>query len=138
MSADETERLLLKIGQMLAEDVDYPVENSLLHGEVDPEMIAPAVFKDGGNHVMYRDVDLDRWSEILLDLWYAQDGPARWSEIEYFVHGGRFEVHYFYPDDPSRAGSFVERRRDLTRRYYGDRPVLYPPWEEDGAPSYTL
>lgn len=135
---DETERLLVRIGQMLAEDAEYPLDHTLLHAEVDPEMIGPSIFKNAGDHVVYRNLDLQRWSDVLLDLWHAQDGSPQWSEIEYFISDGRFNVQYFYPDDPSRLEGFVEKRDDLIRRYYGEKPVLYPPWDDDEFPSYEM
>lgn len=137
LANQETERLLGRIGQMLAADPFYPIENTLLQAGVDPEMISPSIYKDGGDYVMYRRPDLDRWSDVLLELWHAQEGPARWSEIEYFFRDGRFEVAYVYPDDPGRSEDMMERREQALRRYYGDKPVRYPPWEDD-APSYTL
>lgn len=136
MATDETERLLIKIGQMLAEDTQYPLNRTLLHADVDPGMIGPSIFKDAGNHVVYRRLDLERWSDVLLDLWYAQDGPARWSEMEYFIRNGQFDVRYFYSDDPQLPEGFVEKRDDLIRRYYGGKPVLYPPWDDNEYPIY--
>lgn len=138
MATNDTERLLIQIGQMLAEDTAYSLDHTLLHADVDPEMIGASIFKDAGDHVVYRHLDMERWSDVLLDLWYAQDGPARWSEIEYFIRDGRFDVRYFYPDDPQRLEGFVEKRDDLIRRYYGEKPVLYPPWDDDEYSSYHV
>jgi hypothetical protein len=138
MQGRTTEQILAEIGQMLAADPEYPVENSLLQAEVDPEMISPSVYKDAGDHIMYRSPDLDRWSDILLELWYAQSGKSRWSEIEYFIRDGRFEVAYIYPDDVDRSDSMKERREQALRRYYGDKPVRYPSWDGGGYPKYDL
>ena len=38
--------LLNTIGQILAEDRDYPLENTLLHAEVDFNMVRSSIFKD--------------------------------------------------------------------------------------------
>lgn len=101
-------------------------------------MISPSIYKDAGDHIMYRSPDLDRWSDILLELWYAQSEKSRWSELEYIIRGGRFEVTYIYPDDIDRSDSMKERRQQALRRYYGDKPVLYPPWDGGGYPQYDL
>ncbi len=138
MEGRTTEQILAEIGQMLAADPAYPVENSLLQAEVDPEMISPSIYKDAGDHVMYRLPDLDRWSDILLELWYAREKNDRWSEIEYIIRNGRFEVNYIYPDDVGRSESIGERRKQALRRYYGDKPVRYPSWDGGGYPKYDL
>src|SRR5262245_44817365 len=91
MPDNEAERLLNEIGHLLAEDADYPLDGTLLHAELGKNYVAPSIFKDLGDHVLYRDPDLDRLGGALLDLWEAQDTDKRWAEIEYIIRGDRFE-----------------------------------------------
>lgn len=139
MPNDETERLLVEIGHLLAEDRAYPLEGTLLHAEVDRGMVAPSIFKDLGNHILYRWPDLDRLGDALLDLWEAQDGDDRWAEIEYLIRDGRFEVAYVYPDQIDPEGDWMEQREAVVRRYFGEKPIVFPPWPppEDGV-DYEL
>src|SRR5688572_24073285 len=90
MAGDRTEHLLSEIGQLLAEDSEYPLDGTLLYAVLDKNYVAPSIFKDQGDHVLYRDPDLDRLGGALLDLWEAQDFDERWTEIEYVVRDGRF------------------------------------------------
>ena len=76
MSNDETARLLNEIGQILAEGEDDPVSGTLLYAEVDRGYVAPSVFKDRGDHVVYREPDLDRLGSVLLDLGRLKMGKS--------------------------------------------------------------
>ena len=86
MASDEAAHLLNEIGAVLAEDLDYPLDGTLLYAEVWPDAVSSAVFKNGGDHVAYQDGPGPLVS-VLLDLW-AQASPAKsWAEMEYVVRG---------------------------------------------------
>ena len=139
MSKDETERLLVEIGHLLAEDQEYPVDGTLLYAELDRNYVAPSIFKNLGNHILYRRPDLDRLGSALLDLWEAQDSDDRWAAIEYVVRDGRFDVTYTYPDAIDPEEDPMERRDRVVRRHFGDKPIVYPPWPpKDDGPDYEL
>ena len=134
----ETESLLVEIGQLLAEDIEYPLDGTLLYAELDDNFVAPAVFKDRGNHILYRWPDLDRLGGALLDLWNAQEANDRWAEIEYVVRDGRFTATYTYPDDIDPDEDEFERRDRIVQRHFGDKPIVYPPFPPDDVPKYEL
>ena len=140
MSNDETERLLVEIGHLLAEDVEYPLDNTLLYAKLDHAMVAPSIFKHLGNQILYRRPDLDTLGSALLELWETQDSKPRWAEIEYLVRDGRFDVTYTYPDeiDPKEnEDDMFARRTRIVRKYFGDKPIVYPPFPpDDDAPVY--
>ncbi|WP_010184574.1 hypothetical protein [Sphingomonas sp. PAMC 26605] len=140
MANDETDRLLGEIGQLLAEDTVYPLDGTLLYAEVDSNYVAPAIFKNRGNSIVYRRPDLDRLGDALLDLWDAEDPENRWEEIEYLITGDTFEVTYTYADDIDREEDPFERRDRIVKRYFGDKPIVYPPEAPDdsGALSFDL
>lgn len=128
MASDETERLLNEIGQLLAEDTEFPLDGTLLYAELDRNMVAPSIFKDRGNYVLYRWPDLDRLGDALLDLWEAEEPGKRWAEIEYLIRGGKFEASFTYPEAiDSEEDSFVRRAR-IVKRHFGDKPIVNPPW----------
>lgn len=139
MADDETDRLLNEIGQMLAQDREYPLDGTLLYAELDRNMVGPSIFKELGNQILYRRPDLDHLGDALLDLWEAQDTDDRWAEIEYLVRDGKFDVTYTYPDEIDPEEDSMERRDRVVRRHFGNKPIVYPPWPpEDGAPDYDL
>jgi len=135
MSDRETERLLNEIAQLLAEDADYPLDDTLLHAELDENYVAPSVFKDLGDHVLYRDPDLDRLGDALLDLWEAQKSEKRWTEIEYVVREGSFQATFTYPDELDPEEFSMNRRDRIVAKYFGKKPIVYPPPPYDTAES---
>jgi hypothetical protein len=138
MADTETDRLLNAIGQLLAEDCEYPVEDTLLHAELGRYWVRPSIFKELGNHILYRDPDLRLLGDALLDLWDAQNTEDRWAEIEYLVRDGKFDVTYTYPDEIDPEEEFLKRRDRVVRRHFGDKPIVYPPWPPDDTLDYDL
>ena len=128
MASDETERLLNEIGQLLAEDTEYPLDGTLLYAQLASNMVAPAIFKNRGNHVLYRWPDLNRLGGALLDLWEAREPGKRWAEIEYLIRGGKFEASFTYPEEIDPEEDHFERRKRIVKRHFGDKPIVYPPW----------
>ena len=122
--------LLNTIGQILAQDRDYPLENTLLHAEVDFNMVGSSIFKDLGNHILFRDPNTEL-TYALLDLWALSDPGKRWSEIEYLIRNGRFEVSFTYPEDLDPGEDPGDRRDRVVRRHFGEKPIHYPPPDDD-------
>ena len=56
------------IGQLLAGDEEHPLDGILLHARVQRNSVGPSIFKGRGDHILYRDPDLDRLGDALLDL----------------------------------------------------------------------
>ena len=140
MANDETDRLLGEIGQILSEDTAYPLDGTLLYARVDSNFVAPSIFKNRGNYIVYRRPDLDRLGGVLLDLWEAEEPKNRWEEIEYLVQDDKFEVTYTYADEIDPDEDTFERRDRVVKRHFGDKPIVYPPLppDDDGVPSYDL
>ena len=139
MASDETERLLAEIGQRLAEDHEYPLDGTLLLAELDRNWVAPSIFKELGNQILFRWADHDRICGPLLDLWEAQDTDDRWAEMAYVVRDGRFEVSYTYPDEIDPDQDPMDRRDRVVRRYFGEKPIVYPTgFPDDGLPTYDV
>jgi hypothetical protein len=136
MSNTETERLLNRVSQLLAEDKEYPLEGTLLHAEVRRNSVSPSIFKDRGNQIVYRSPDLNRLGDALLDLWEAQEGEDRWEELQYLVKDGRFEVTFVYPEDLDPDEMSLDRRDKVLKQYFGDKPVVYPDWDDEDSFVY--
>jgi hypothetical protein len=139
MPNDRTEYLLDEIGRLLAEDVAYPLDGTLLYAVLDTNYVAPSIFKDRGDHILYRSPDLDRLGEALLDLWEAEEADERWTEIEYVVRAGRFEATYNYLDEIDPDEEPLDRRRRIVAQHFGNKPIVYPPsGGEEGAIQFRL
>lgn len=131
MTNDKTAHLLNEIGQLLAEDNEYPLDGTLLYAEVGDGYVAPSIFKDRGDHIVYRDPDLDRLGDALLDLWKAQDSAEPWREIEYVIRGGKFRASFNYPEDAGEEPFDLDRRETIVAKHFGDKPIRYPPMPDD-------
>ena len=131
MPNDDTERLLVEIGQLLARDTDYPIDGTLLYAEVDQNFVRPSIFKNLPTHILYRDPDLRDLGDALLDLWEAHDGQDRWEEIEFVVRDGTFDAAFTYPDEINREEDPLDRRDRVVQRHFGNKPIVYPPSSEE-------
>lgn len=131
MQSDRSEELLNLIGKLLAEDTEYPLDGTLLHAEVGRGYVSPSIFKDRGNHILYRDPDLDRLGDALLDLWDTQQGKYRWAELEYFIRNGRFDLIFIYPEEIDSTEEPLDRRRRIVEQYFGEKPIVYPQPDDD-------
>ena len=131
MPNDETERLLNEIGQLLAEDTHYPLDGTLLHAELDRMFVAPSIFKDLGDHILYREPDLDRLGDALLDLWEAQESDKRWAEIEYVIRDDTFHASFIYPEEIDPEEEPFDRLDRIVARHFGKKKIVYPPPPSD-------
>ncbi|WP_106640437.1 hypothetical protein [Allosphingosinicella vermicomposti] len=138
MPKDRTEELLDLIGQLLAEDTEYPLDGTLLYAEVARAYVAPSIYKDRGNHILYREPDLDRLGDALLELWEAQTNKKPWKEIEYFVKNGRFEATYIYPEEIGPNEWSFYRRNQAAAKYFGGKPIHYPEMSEEDKELFNL
>lgn len=139
MANDESERLLVEIGQLLAEDTEYPLNGTLLYARLAHWSVTLAIFKERGNLVLYRWPDLDSIGDPLLELWEAQDTDDRWAEIEYVIKDGTFEVTYTFPEEIDPDEDTFVRRDRIVHRHFGDKPIVYPPLPlDDDVPKYDL
>ncbi len=132
MENDESERLLNEIGRLLGEDIDYPSEPTFLYAQLDHNMIGESIFKNLGNQILFRWPVIKDLPYALLDLWELQKREVRWMELGYLLEAGRFEVTYVYRDEIDPEEDIVVRRARAARRYFGDKPITYPPWPADG------
>lgn len=96
-------------------------------------MVGPSIFKDLGDRILYREPDLNRLGDALLDLWHAEEADKRWAEIEYLVRDGRFLTKFVYADEiaPTDIEDELDRRDRIVREYFGEKPIIYPPLEDD-------
>lgn len=122
---DAVAQMLDKIGQILAQDALYPLDETLLYAQLDTNMVGPSIFKDRGDHILYR-ISSDGLTYPLLDLWEEAPPGKRWAEMEYLVRNGKFEVTFVYPDQIDRNEDELERRDRIVKRYFGDKPIVYP------------
>ena len=133
MANNKTTDLLTEIGQILAEDDQYPINGTLLYAEVEAGSVGQVIFKDRPNHIMYRKFNPDRLMDALLELWELVEPGKRWAEIEYVIENGQFRATYIYPDMIFPGTYSIARQDGIARKYFGEKPILYPPLLGDAS-----
>lgn len=137
MPGDETERLLIHFGELLATDTQYPIDGTLLYARLHTQFCAPSIFKDRGNFILYRqDPDLDVICPPLYALWGEMDPGKRWTAMEYVVRDGRFTVTYNF-DEIDEEQDMLQHRDRVVARNFGTKPIVYPDLPADMQPGYV-
>lgn len=133
------ESTLDEIGQILGKDTEYPIDGTLLYAQVERNVVSASIFKDLGNHVLYRWECQFELTDPLLSLWESQSSTSRWVEMEYLVKGGRFSATYTYPEEIDPTEDELHRRDRIVRKYFGGKPIVYPPMPPaDDLPTFEL
>lgn len=117
--------MLNEVGKILARDTVYPLDGTFLYVEAEWQMVGMALFKDLGDHLLYRD-PMDDLAGALLELWESAPEDKRWATMQYRIEGDRFDAAFTYePLDP--AVSTIDRQQAILRQRYGNKQVVYPP-----------
>ena len=67
------------------------------------------------------------------------DRPDRWSNLEYALRDGQFDVVYFSPDEIEPKEYGAERRKRSLPRHFGEKSIVHPPVDlDDEVQSYDL
>jgi hypothetical protein len=124
MEPTEQGQLLAAIGAALAEDVIGDADGAFLYAEVEPGVVAPSIYKDVGDRVVYSFASSEL-ADRLTEAWESLAPSKRWSAISYTITGERFSVDFEFPDEfDSAAGSEVRLQRVLKSRF-GNKIIDY-------------
>lgn len=133
---DAASPLLESIGKLIREETKQNEYRVLLCAEVEEGALSVALFVERGNHIDYVGPSWDKNYDILFDLWYLQ-AANRWSEIEYLLERDTFKVRFAYAEEFDPEEESFDRRDRTVQRYFGEKPIVYPPWD-DSLPTYDL
>lgn len=116
--------LFEEIGQLVARDVRDDPEGAFLYAECGDGWIAPSVFANAGDHLIYRSAS-DALCDKLTEAWEAEEPDKRWATLRYEISNGRFTVALQYPDDLDPEESTSDRRQRVLKEQFGDLEVDY-------------
>lgn len=123
--ANETGAQLNEIGNILAQDTEYPLDGTFLYVEADWGWVDISLFKDLGANLLWRDATQEL-SYALLELWESEAPDKRWSSMLYRIDGDKFDASFTHdPLDPNV--STIDRREVILQERYGNKRVIYPP-----------
>lgn len=137
MASDETNRLLNEIGRLLAKDTGHTLASILLYAKLATNMVTLAILIERGNHVQYWDYG-DDFTYPLLDLWEEEEPAKRWAEMEYLFQNGKFTARFTYPEEIDSEEDPFKRRARIVKRYFGAKPIVYPPLDTGKTQQFRL
>jgi hypothetical protein len=125
MENEDVGEFLNLIGNVLAQDKDYPLDGTFLYVEAASGSADMSIFKDIGDNLVCRWPMKDLFPAI-LDLWDAAPADKKWSALQYRIEGGRFEASFTYDlRDPEETT--LDRRERVLQQRYGNKRIDYPP-----------
>jgi hypothetical protein len=121
--------MLGAIGEQAAAELGGNPNGIYIYAEVGDRWYSVYLFRDEGDVVRcYKtssELGLLVWEE-----WKAEAIDKRWSVMEYEILGGQFDAHFQFPDEIDVEDVEVDRREIALKRRYGEKPIVYPPWDE--------
>lgn len=91
-----------------------------------------AIFMDEGDLVRYYDLTSNLF-QLIREAWEAAGPDEKWEVMEYNIKNGGFDTRLVFPDEIDAELSITDLRSDFLSRRFGDKPVVYPKWEEVSA-----
>jgi hypothetical protein len=130
MSNEKMAERLNAIGQYISAILNGDAEDSYLYAEATDGSVEGGIFQDKGREVIYHDPNTDLAKEI-LELWYLAEPGKEWGALHYDIKDGRFDARFEYPDAWDPEEFTPDRRERALKERFGDKPVIYPPPDED-------
>jgi hypothetical protein len=138
MSTEKTQTIFNSIGRYLSSDTEYNAYPILMYAEAGDRYAGASMFRDLGSHALYRrytDTPIER---LLMELWDLFPPAKQWVELEYVLRDGRFSVEFVYQADFPVDEDPFDRRDRAIFRHFGEKPVVYPPFEPGRDEVYEL
>jgi len=126
MTEQSLEDHLQAIGEAIADEFDGNPDGAFLYAEMEPGVVYEALFLDRAGTVEYIDAS-DALSKALFDAWHAFEPGKAWATLSYAITGNAFDASFQYLDEISKEETPEDRRRQILKARYGDRPIKYPP-----------
>lgn len=117
---------LQAIGQAISDEIDGDPDGAFLYAEMKPGTLYEALFLDREDRVDCIDTS-NALSETLFDAWHASEPGKAWATLSFAIVGDSFDARFQYPDEISDEEGPEDRRRQILRARYGDKPIKYPP-----------
>ena len=141
MTTAEMGDLLNQIGQFVADRLGKIPEDVFVYIDAGDQNYGGAIFENLEDKVIYHDfsdsgVD-DGFGDIVLRLWDIAPPDKKWSVLLYDIKDGKFDAEFLYTDDLEKDLSQIDFRETKLVARYGNKPVIYPPMNEDDYHELT-
>ena len=124
-----------EIGVFLHANRSIANTTMLFIGFFDRELYSISVYEDEGGQLKYvssTGSENDAFWDKLIKIWKAQPPKHQWQTLEAILEGEEIKLFFFYADKPLGRGENFPEREPIIRKYFGDKPVYYPPLSRKG------
>jgi len=126
MASDKISSILNQIGNELSQDKEYPLNGTFLYAEAASNVVGTSIFKDLGDHLLFR--SSTRITDyLILDLWEAAPAGRRWVTMQYWIEDGKFTASFTYPEELDPEETERDRRARILQQRYGNKRIVYRP-----------
>jgi hypothetical protein len=113
------------LANLLVDACEGATDGIFLYAELEPGVVAPALFQDVGDRVVYREPNSEIMDK-LEEIWENLDTLDQWLVIECRIDEGHFDARFAFPDELDPNESEDERQPRALKAVFGDKPILYP------------
>ncbi|NNM77230.1 hypothetical protein HJG53_09975 [Sphingomonas sp. ID1715] len=125
------------LAEKLADIGERERSDVLLYAEAGDNWAGGSVFVQTEEAIVFEDSDDPDVLTDVMELWNATPADKKWRGMILFVSDGRFKAEFDYGEGWNEAEDEGERREPIVRRFFGDKPIHYPPlrgaepWSDD-------
>jgi hypothetical protein len=130
MANQEFGDMLNEIGQHVANILGKLPDDVYVYIEAGDQRQGGAIFENLAERVVYHSIS-DEMFDAIEHLWEAAETDKKWSVIHYDIKDGQFDAEFLYTDDMELDTFEHDYREDALVARYGDKPVIYPPMDDD-------
>ena len=125
MRATEQSAEYEALAHLMVEACEGAIDGLFLYAEVEPGVVAPGLFQEFADVVLYRDPTRDLTNK-LDEIWEKLDEDDRWHAIRCRVVGGHFSAEFDFLSDLNPGESLSERRPRALNAVFGNKRIEYP------------
>lgn len=120
--------VLTRFGQTIADEAGRPPQRAYAFVYGEDNWAQFAVYVDEGEAV--RLIFPDELFDISTEIWRVENGkrakPLRWVYFEYDIQDGKFDAHFFYPEEIASGTGPLDWENAGVRQRFGNKRVIQP------------
>lgn len=127
MNRKELGDTLRDIAALVSDIANEHGTRALLYMEAGLGWVGGSLFVERKEYVDW--VSPRQISEPVRRLWGALPADEKWRGMILFVSDGQFKAEFDYGEGWNEEENEGDRREPIVRRFFGDKPIHYPPLE---------
>ena len=131
---DRLNELYSELGAAILERFGPGKHEILVYARAGDMWVGVSIYHNEGDRIAYSD-GVDDIADIVRDIWYAEPADKRWQEMQFDLNGAEFHAQNFFAEELNQLETYIVRRERAVKERFGDKPIYYPPWPDEEAPS---